>query len=382
VDRAHAKSLAVIPLAAPDSGAETKRRSRRARPLGAIIVEQFHERHFDDATVRRIDTVVQHGALALAKAHEHSRIFLLPLWKLLGKIQARTFPKAAAAMLLVIAAAAALVVIPKDFTLAARGALQPVERRHVFAGVDGVVTQIRPEHGQSVAAGDELLVLRNTDLEVEIASLLGQRTTSQEQILSAQRTLLNDARLSPEERERLSGRLLELQETIAGLDRQLELLRQKEQQLTVRSPIAGEVVTWRLHDKLMHRPIERGQTLVTIVDPAGPWELELRMPERRVGHLVHATDSLGQDLDVVFHLATHPGEEFQGRVTEIHRMADVQGDDGNTVLVRVAIDRDELPDLRPGATVNARVHCGIRPLGFVWFHEALEAVQTQVMFWW
>jgi multidrug efflux pump subunit AcrA (membrane-fusion protein) len=175
--------------------------------------------------------------------------------------------------------------------------------------------------------------------------------------------------------------LLELQETAAGLQRQLALLRQKEEQLTVRSPIAGEVVTWRLRDKLVHRPVERGQTLVTIVDPAGPWELELRMPERRVGHLVRAAEGLGEDLDVTFHLATHPGEEFHGMVTELHRTADVQGEDGNTVLVRVAVAREELPDLRPGATVNARVHCGRRPLGYVWLHEAIEAVQSRVMFW-
>jgi multidrug efflux pump subunit AcrA (membrane-fusion protein) len=385
VDRAHAKSLAVIPLTPPEELRGDDRRRRLPRPLGALIIEQFHQREFEEPTSRRIATVVEHGALALTNAQEHSRLFLLPLWKMLGKalwvLEARTLPKAVLAAVVVIAAVAALVITPKDFTLAARGALQPVERRHVFAGVEGVVMETLAEHGAAVAAGDALLLLRNTDLEVEIASLIGQRTTAQEQILSAQRTLLDNARLSPEERERLAGRLLELQETTVGLDRQLELLRQKERQLWVRSPIAGEVVTWRVRDKLMHRPVERGQTLLTVVNPSGPWELELRMPERRVGHLVRAADSLGEDLAVSFHLATHPGQEFQGHVTEIHRTADVQGDDGNTVLVRVALEHDQLPDLRPGATANARVHCGQRPLGYVWLHEAIEAVQTRLMLW-
>jgi multidrug efflux pump subunit AcrA (membrane-fusion protein) len=274
-----------------------------------------------------------------------------------------------------------MAVVPKDFTLAARGSLQPVERRHVFAGVEGMVIEAPVEHGQIVAGGQELVRLRNTDLEVEIASLLGQRTAAQEQILSIQRTLLDNPRLSPEERERLSGRLLELQETAAGLDRQLELLRHKEEQLIIRSPLAGQVVTWRVRDRLMHRPVERGQAVVTVVDPDGPWELELRMAERRVGHLVRARNSQSEDLPVTFFLATHPGEEFHGRVTEIQRTADVQGDEGASVLVRVAIDHRRLPDLRPGATVNARVWCGERPVGYVWFHEAIEAVQAKVMFW-
>ncbi len=386
IDRAHAKSLAVIPLT-PDLGdtrEETTRR-RRPRPLGALVVEQFHQRTFEEPTQQRINTVVQHSALALAKAHEHSRLFLLPLWKALGRVkwvlEARTLPKTLFVAALLAGAVAALVLTPKDFSLAARGALQPVERRHVFAHVDGVVTATLVEHGQQVEAGQELVRLRNTDLEVEIASLIGQRTTTQEQILSIQRTLLDNPRLSPDERERLSGRLLELQETIAGLDRQLALLRQKEEQLIVRSPLAGQIVTWRVRDKLMHRPIERGQTLVTVVDPSGPWELELRMPERRVGHLLRAQHALGKDLPVSFYLATHPGQEFHGRVTEVHQTADVRGDEGNTVLVRVAVDRDALPDLRPGATVNARVLCGQRPLGYVWFHEVIETIQSKIVFW-
>lgn len=387
VDRAHAKSLAVIPLAPPveEPRDETARRRRRPRPLGALVVEQFHQRAFEEPTQQRINTVVQHSALALTKAQEHSRLFLLPLWKALGRvkwvIEARTLPKTLLAAAVLAAAVAALVLLPKDFALAARGALQPVERRHVFANVEGVVTAALVEHGQEVAAGQELVRLRNTDLEVEIASLIGQRTTTQEQILSIQRTLLDNPRLSPDERERLSGRLLELQETANGLERQLMLVQQKEEQLIVRSPLAGQVVTWRVQDKLMHRPIERGQALVTVVDPAGSWELELHMPERRVGHLVRAQRALGDDLPVAFYLATHPGQEYHGRVTEVHHTADVHGDDGNTVRVRVAIDRNELPDLRPGATVNARVLCGQRPLGYVWFHEVLEAIQSKIVFW-
>lgn len=387
LDRAHAASVAVIPLApAEEEPREAGRRPpRRKAALGALVVERFKERHFDEPTQRRIDTVAQHGGLALAKAQEHSRLFLLPLWKALGRakwvLEARTLPSALLAAIVVAAAVAAMFVTPKDFTLAARGALQPVHKRHIFAGIDGVVIAAQVEHEQSVAAGQELIRLRNTDLEVEIATLLGQRTTTQEQILSIQRTLLDNPRLSPEERERLSGRLLELQESAAAVERQLTLVRQKEEQLVIRSPLAGQVVTWRAKDKLMHRPIERGQALVTVIDPAGSWELELRLPERRVGHLLRARHDLGDDLQVRYYLATHPGEEFQGRVVEVHRLAETPTDDGNTVLVRVAIDRDALPDLRPGATVNARVHCGQRPLGYVWLHELIEAIQAKIVFW-
>ncbi|MBW3599273.1 MAG: hemolysin D, partial [Planctomycetes bacterium] len=303
LDLAHAASLAILPLAPPrDDEQDGRRPSRRERPLGALVVEQFKERRIEEPVHRRIETVAQHGALALAKAQEHSRLFLLPLWKTLGKVrwvlEARTLPKTLVAAAGVAAVVAALFLVPADFTLAARGALRPVHERRVFAGVEGVVIKVLAEHEQQVAAGEELIRLRNTDLEVEIASLLGQRTTTREQILSLERTLLDNPRLSPEERERLSGRLLELQESAAALERQIGLTRQKETELTIRSPLAGQVVTWRAQDRLGRRPVERGQMLLTVVDPAGPWELELRLPERRVGHLLRARQQSDEKLPI------------------------------------------------------------------------------------
>jgi hypothetical protein len=79
-------------------------------------------------------------------------------------------------------------------------------------------------------------------------------------------------------------------------------------------------------------------------------------------------------------LATHPGDEFVGTVKEIDRVADDSGEEGSHVLVRVAIDKSQLPDLRPGASVTARIDCGTEPLGYVWFHDVWEFVQTQILF--
>ncbi len=37
-------------------------------------------------------------------------------------------------------------------------------------------------------------------------------------------------------------------------------------------------------------------------------------------------------------------------------------------------------DLRPGATVTAKVYCGRRSLGYVWFHDLLAFVQSRILF--
>jgi hypothetical protein len=120
---------------------------------------------------------------------------------------------------------------------------------------------------------------------------------------------------------------------------------------------------------------------MTVVDPNGDWELELYMPEKRMGHLATALADAEQDVKVLFTLASHPGREFEGRVTELHRVAEVRGEEGNTVLVRVAIDRSTLPDLRSETTVTAKVQCGRRPIGYVVFHELFETLHTKILFW-
>ncbi len=79
-------------------------------------------------------------------------------------------------------------------------------------------------------------------------------------------------------------------------------------------------------------------------------------------------------------LATEPGTKHFGTVKEIHRSAEVRGDEGNTVLIKVAIDKSELPSLRPGATVTAQVYCGQRPLGYVLLHDVIAFIQSKVLF--
>jgi multidrug efflux pump subunit AcrA (membrane-fusion protein) len=275
---------------------------------------------------------------------------------------------------------AGLIVTPASFDLEGRGTLEPVIRREVFAAVDGVVADVPVEHGQSVAAGQTLVELRSTsDLDVAVADLVGKKLATRERMASIERALLGDQRIAVDEQDRLSGQLFQLRKTAQSIDAQLELYEQKRQQLIVTSPIAGQVMTWHVQDRLLHRPVRKGQSMLTVVDANDAWELELHMPERRMGHIGRAAAKFDEPLEVKFMLATHPGEEFVGTVSEIDRVAD-EGDEGPTVLVRVAIDKSQLPDLRPGASVTARIDCGTRPLGYVWFHDVWEFVQTQVLF--
>ena len=144
-------------------------------------------------------------------------------------------------------------------------------------------------------------------------------------------------------------------------------------------------MTWKVEQQLLHRPVERGQALLSVADPAGPWELELYVPERRLKHLAAArqlpADTKRPPLEVTFTLASHPGQTFRGQVIEIEQTAQVRGEDGNTILVRVELDRSDLPELHDQVTVTGKLYCGERSLGFVWFIDLIETVQSKVLFW-
>jgi multidrug efflux pump subunit AcrA (membrane-fusion protein) len=236
-------------------------------------------------------------------------------------------------------------------------------------------------HGDHVAQGQLLATLRNTDLDVSITDTTGQLAASHEQLTSVERSLFEDGkRLSIEERNRLSGDRDECRQRIASLNSQLVLLQTKRTKLEVRSPIDGEVTTWNLDELLRDRPVKQGQILMSVADMAGPWELELRVPEGRIGCVAQAQKTLGNALSVDYHLATDPETTLEGRVDDVHLAAEVHGDDGNTVMVRVAVDRDALPHRQLGADCRASIHCGRRALGYVLFRDVVAFIHSRILF--
>jgi multidrug efflux pump subunit AcrA (membrane-fusion protein) len=390
VDISHAKMVAVLPLtqSTPDDGPEDGRSQGKPRPIGALIIERMDDDRADEQFRHRGDVIARHSSAALANALQYDGLFLMPVWKALSGLQKlflpKHLPKTTLVLAAVVAAVVALCVVPAELALQGQGKLQPTTRQEIYAETGGVVESVSVSHGKQVAANSELARLRNRDLDVQIAGLIGKRNTTREQISSLSQTMLREHRLSPERQHEIAGRLAQLKETAANLDHQLALYEQKKERLIVRSPIDGQVVTWQVHDRLIYRRVDRGQALMTVVDPSGDWELELLMPESRMGHVSQAfreAQKDGEDLTVTFTLATHPGEEFEGTVREIHAAADVRSDVGNSVLVKVAIDKNKLPDLRPGSAVTAKVNCGARPVGYVWFHDLINFVNSKVLFW-
>src|SRR5262249_29604221 len=153
--------------------------NRPGRPLGLLVIENFTDEPMGPELQLRTLRVARHTGLALANAREHQGIFLLPLWQFLGRLTSGWRGSLGMRSLALFTGAAVLstawATIPANFDLTGHGTLEPVQRREVFARLDGVVGEVRARHGQQVAEGEVLALLRNDELEQRRAAVLGER---------------------------------------------------------------------------------------------------------------------------------------------------------------------------------------------------------------
>jgi biotin carboxyl carrier protein len=393
VDESHTKAMAILPLAKPqDKTSDTIDHAPPAEYIGALIIEQITDEAFTQGMIRRIEVVRDHCSAAMSNSIEHQSLFLMPVWRTIGKtravVAARNLPKTLTAVAVVVAIAAALFLVPADFKLHGRGALEPVEKRDVFAGVDGKVVQISPkvEKGEDVKEGEVLMVLENPELAVQIEHVWGQINTARGEInkLKRQKMQINNSITDADrlQRAQIEGEIAKADRSLASLDTQLQILQAKQARLTVRSPMNGQILTWQVRDKLENRPVQKGQVLLTVADPAQDWDLEIKMTEDRMGHIMRAIEEQGTEaLDVEYIVATDPGVTHWGKIKDIQNIAEVQGEEGNIVLVRVKIDKSDLVTApRRGATVTAKIHCGEASLGYSLFHDLISWFQSRVLF--
>jgi len=387
VDEFFVKRFVFVPLFAPQPAGE--RSASVARDwVGALLIEYFGESTSPPREAEKIASVARSASTALDNARQYQAVFLLPLWRAVGAVWSTLFGpgkflRTALFAACLAAVAATLGLTTTDYTAFCRGRMQPVERRNVFAPADGVVRTLLVKHGEHVVAGQPLLELRSLPMEIAVADLQGRRTAAGEQMLAVDRALFDDAAgLTLAKRAELDGDKEKLRVEIASMERQLSLYAAQQREMTIRSPIAGEITTWSADVLLQGRPVRQGQQLLSVAAVDGPWELELLVPDARSGRVVDAMDESPEPLRVTYSPAVDSGRVREGRIVELQNTAEVRGDDGNVILLRASVQTEDLPQRRPGAEVAAHVHCGRRSVAYVWTRDVFDFVRAKILFRW
>lgn len=394
VDMSHTKMVAVYPLVARTIDEKDYDETEHDKivvppPFGAIIVEQIEDATISEHVMKRVEIVVEHARVAVGNAMDHNAIFLAPLWQAIGKskilVSARMLPKTLAVLFGVLALIAALVFVPWSFNMHCTGTLEPVTRQNVFVRESGKVDTLLVEHGQQVKEGDVLLVLTNNELEAERQKTDGELNEVRKQILALKE---QSYQAKDDERTRVVGQLAQYTEREITLQIQQKILEARNDDLTVRAPIDGTIMTFQLENTLMSRPVQPGQILMEIAQPDGELQLELQMPEKRMGHIEDYRRKIREKdenapLKVKFVMTVDPSNSYEATVTEKHDRAENRGTEETTVQILASIDdKEQLPEAASaGMGVSAKIYCGKRSLGFVLFNELVAFLQKTVFFW-
>ena len=391
VELSAAKLILAVPLYEPSSRPPGEDKDSRSEPIrrivGCLIIEQFRQSRLPSDGSQLLQIFADTVGSALANALSQQQILWLPTRRLLGKgvnyFRGRTLAKTLLVLGLLLAVSVTLVVVPWEYRVEAEGRLMPEVQRHVFAPWDGVVLSVSVANGQRVSRGDEVLRIYNDELHAELTAAEDELNEKLQQILTLRTEISNAARVPTERKKeiQLKGQQEEIRLQVAGLRKQIAILRQREESLRLTAPIDGVVATFQLEDKLRDRPVARGEHLLEIMDDRADWVLELQMPEHRMGHLLRATHAGdGHPLNVEYVLATDPAASFNGRLSraDVASRSEVQDDSEVVVEMRVAIDKQELPFQRIGGEATAKVACGKRPLGYVLFGDVWEFIVRYV----
>ncbi|EAQ02909.1 GAF domain protein [Pseudooceanicola batsensis HTCC2597] len=330
--------------------------------VGAITVERRRaDAPFTDEDIRLLESVASLAGPVLELKRRNRRWFggriIDTVGHALGVVLGprRLSWKLLTVALLALAVAAATVRGP--FRITADGVMRGAVLRAAVAPFNGFIETAPARAGDTVAAGDVLAELDDTDLRLEEL-----RWRSELDRLEAQQ---RDA-LAQYDRPQVA--FLEAQ--IAQGRAQLDLALQQLSRTTITSPIDGLVVTGDLSQKL-GTPVQPGELLYEVA-PLDAFRIDIYVDERDLRHVTG--DQSGR-----IALSGRPDEGLPFEITRITPVAEAR-DGANTF--RVEAELKDLPDwLRPGMEGVARIDAGEELIAWVWSRRLINWLRETAWTW-
>ena len=263
--------------------------------------------------------------------------------------------KLLAVALIALGVAAATVTGP--FRVQAEAALRGAVQRAAVAPFAGYIDAAPLRAGDTVAAGDLLARIDDTDLRLEEL-----RWRSEIDRLAAQ------SREALARADRTQIALLEAQ--IAQARAQLALTEGKLARTRVVAPIDGVIVAGDLTQRL-GAPVQAGEVLFEVA-PLGDWRVDLWLDER---DLRHVTEGLPGRLV----LAGQPSDGLALRLTRITPLAEPR--EGRNAFRLEAELEESGTGLRPGMAGVAKIEAGEALVSWIWTRRLVDWLRHMAWTW-
>lgn len=253
------------------------------------------------------------------------------------------------------ALAAGVMLIPWPYQVACDCQLEPVVRRFVAAPYDGILERTLAKSGDIVLADQLLATMDGRSLRIQLSGLEAELDGARKR----RDTALADRDIAQSQIARSEMKRHQAE---------IQLLQRRLQNLEVKSPIAGIIVSGDL-EKAEGAPLETGQTLFE-VGPLDEMLAEIQVPESEIRFV-----QPGQDVKIK--LTAYPFKTFHGTVKHIHTRAEIVTDK-NVFIAEVVMDNSD-GQLKPGMAGSARITSGTYPIGWNLFHGAWDKARYWLM---
>ena len=267
---------------------------------------------------------------------------------ILRMIERRKMSAALAGGLLIIAS-----LWPVNYRIACNARVETTGQRLIATPFEATLERTRFKPGDIVQSGEVLLQLDGRPLRLERESI-----EAEYQQIAKER----DA-------ARANGRIAESQQAalkIRQLERQLELLNDRLQNLEVICPIDGVVVSGDL-ERFIGSPLEQGQTLMEIA-PMNQMVIEIEIPEYEIGYVKRGAESRIK-IDAV------GGKSIRLPIDDIYPRAEMR-DQRNVFVAKIIVDNAN-HSLKPGMMGDATLYGPLRPWLWSWVRGGYEK-----LLWW
>ena len=414
-----AESQPKLLVVAPIRDEREKESTKPARSV--LLMEVFNPPEQTEALVQRLDVVAKHAAPALYNAAELKRIPFKPLWWPVVKLQDGLGGKAKLYTLLgllgAVLLALALVFIPYPLKMDAKGQYMPKHVMHVFPGEESQVEEIYIMPGQrDIKPGAAVAKLYSTNLKQKYEAIESELTKNiaVANTLRAQRDRerSNDPQMEirlAESDAKVKALTAQKNDLIARYNLQTGLgetgqfiaMAPKLDQLEPRMQQWANITGSDVRETLSKRAVRPNEPLVKLGAIDGPWRVELKIPQRAIGHINKAFATEGRHqvdqfngkptkylpVDVLF--SGYETERYSGRLYDSNLTVEAvpNRDDHNEtepvttayVIVDLPKEQEEIFK-KAGAEVRVKVICGERALGFSIFHGVWEWFYEKVIF--
>ncbi len=234
--------------------------------------------------------------------------------------------------------------------------VEPVIRRFVAAPFESTLDRSLVKPGDLVRQGQVLAKLDGRELTWKRASVAADQSQAIKKRDAAQAS-----------HDYADQQIAQLD--IQRLNVELQLLDHRGENLEIRSPLDGIVVSGDL-ERAEGAPLTIGQTLFEIA-PLDRMVVEVAIPDDEVSRL-----AVGQTIDI--RLDAYPGQPWQATLQKLQPRSEIR--DEQNVFIAEAEVNNARGLLRPGMKGRANVSIGKHSIGWILFHKPWEYA-TKMLSW-